>query len=128
MSVRILSVRILGVRICCKALALGAVLLTALLPLAPAQADGDGVRRARYGVRIVLPPERHVVESVRPPYSGNYQINRRMFFAQSGRCARWIPGDRIRLLRGDWNGACREAVFYNVHRGATCRMSCGGYF
>ena len=118
-------------RIHAKPLALGIVLLTALLPLAPAQADGDGVRRPQrhYRVRaIVLPPERHVVEAARPPYSGNYQINGRMFFAQSPACSRWIPGDRIRLLRGDWNGACGEAVFYNVNRGAICRMACGGYF
>ena len=112
-----------------KTLALGIVLLTALLPLASAHADGDGARRPRYGVRaIVLPPERHVVEAVRPPYSGNYQINGRMFFAQSRACLRWNPGERIRLLRGDWNGACTEAVFYNIERGAACRMSCGGYF
>jgi hypothetical protein len=118
----------MGVRIRPKTLALGTLVLTALLPLAPAQADSDGARRPRYGVRIVLPPERHVVEAVRPPYTGNYQINGRMFFAQSRTCQRWIPGERIRLLRGDWNGACSEAVFYNLDRGATCRMACGGYF
>jgi hypothetical protein len=118
----------MGVRTIPKTLTLSTLLLATLLPLAPAQADGDGMRRPRYRVGIVLPPERHVVEAARPPYSGNYQINGRMFFAQSRSCSRWIPGERIRLLRGDWNGACSEAVFYNVDRGATCRMACGGYF
>jgi len=121
----------MGVRIHSAALAFGTALVTALLPLAPAQADGDGTRRPRHHYRvhkIVLPPGRHVVEAVRPPYSGNYQINGSMFIAQSPRCSRWIPGERIRLLRGDWNGACAEAVFYNLNRGAACRMTCRGYF
>jgi hypothetical protein len=37
---------------------------------------------------------------------------------------RWLPGDRIKLLRGDWNGYCDTAVFRNLRRGGTCTMYC----
>ena len=105
-----------------------AVLLLAITMLAPAlAADIATNRRVRGHVpprHYVLPPERHVVESVRPPYSGNYLINATWFTARTAACARWVSGDRIRLVAGDWHGACTSAVFYNVSRRMTCELSC----
>ena len=74
--------------------------------------------------RLVLPPERHVVESTQPPYSGNYIFNGTSFTARTAACARWVSGERIRLVAGNWNGVCTSAVIYNVPRRMTCEMSC----
>jgi hypothetical protein len=72
-----------------------------------------------------LPPERHVIEVVRPPYSGAYIINGTPFTAASAACADWNAGERITLLAGDWHGRCVGAVFYNVARHRSCQMWCG---
>jgi hypothetical protein len=74
--------------------------------------------------RVVLAPERHVVESVRPPYSGNYVFNGRPFTAKTPACARWVSGEAIRLVAGSWNGACTSAAFRNVPRRMICEMWC----
>jgi hypothetical protein len=106
-----------------------AVLLVAFAMLVQAgAADIATNRRVRGHVppqRYVLPPERHVVDSVRPPYSGNYLINATRFTARTPACARWVSGEQIRLVAGDWHGACTSAVFYNVSRRMTCELSCG---
>jgi len=75
--------------------------------------------------RPMLPPERHVIELARPPYSGAYIINGTRFTATSAACADWNAGDRITLLAGDWHGRCIGAVFYNVARHSACQMWCG---
>ena len=47
-----------------------------LLMGVPAFADGMEISRPRYRhYGIYLPPERHVIEVVRPPYSANFIIN-----------------------------------------------------
>jgi len=101
---------------------------------APAQSDAmEAGQRARahhhhrhvvHHRRIVLPQERQVIEVVQPPYSGNYRINGTWFTAKTQACARWEAGERIKLLAGDWHGACVDAVFYNVRRRQTCELSC----
>jgi hypothetical protein len=70
-------------------------------------------------------PERHVVEKVSPPGSGNYLINNTWFTARTASCARWVAGDRIRLVAGDWHGYCQSAVFHNLSRRQSCELSCG---
>ena len=58
------------------------VVLAALLSGAvlPAAADeGPRVYRHHDRYRLSLPPERHVVEKVQPPWSGNFIINGRRF-------------------------------------------------
>jgi hypothetical protein len=72
-----------------------------------------------------LPPERHVLELVRPPYSGSFVINRAVFTAKSAACSDWTAGDRVTLREGDWHGRCVDAVFYNVARHRACQMWCG---
>jgi hypothetical protein len=72
-------------------------------------------------------PERHVIEVVRPPYSGNFIINGTRFVGRTRACLRWVAGERIRLVAGDWHGRCADAVFYNYVRRNTCRASCGGW-
>jgi len=81
------------------------------------------------GMRYRTPvlPERHVIEKVQPPYSGNFIINGTRFVGRTRACLRWIAGERIRLIAGDWHGRCVEAVFYNYARRNTCRASCGGW-
>jgi hypothetical protein len=110
-----------------RALAAAALLFPLVAP-PPAAADGDEPRVVhRHVVRHYrLPPERHVLEAVRPPGSPNFQINDHMFLAQTPACFRWLPGDRIRLLAGDWNGYCTEAVFYNLRQRTTCTLACSG--
>jgi len=71
-----------------------------------------------------LPPARHVVEVVQPPYSGNFIINGIRFAGMTPACFRWTAGDRITLLAGDWHGHCITAVFYNLRRRSTCEMWC----
>jgi len=75
--------------------------------------------------RIVLPPERHFIEVVQPPYSGNFIINRAHFTAETAACMGWTAGDQIVLRAGDWHGYCVDAVFYNVSRHSSCAMWCG---
>jgi hypothetical protein len=98
-------------------------LMGALLALDAALASD--YRAAPYSRAFVLPPERHVVEGVYLPGSGVFQINNRYFTAQTPACMRWLPGEQIRLVAGDWSGACTSAVFYNVRRRETCEMWCG---
>src|ERR1700686_4066802 len=74
----------------------------------------------RHGLR----PERHVIELVRPPYSGSYVINGAYFTAKSAACTDWNAGERITLRAGDWHGRCVDAVFYNVARHHACQMWC----
>ena len=90
----------------------------------PALADGMQYTPYRYHQRYYLPPERHVIEVVQPPYSGNFIINGARFTAKTAACTRWAAGERIKLIAGDWHGACVDAVFYNFHWHQTCEMWC----
>ena len=93
----------------------------------PAFADEMEISRPRYRhYGIYLPPERHVIEVVRPPYSANFIINGARFVGRTPACWSWAAGERIKLLAGDWNGRCDYAVFYNFYRRSPCEMSCGG--
>jgi hypothetical protein len=97
----------------------------ALLLLACQAALADGMPYQPYRHRgFYLPPERHVIEVVQPPYSGNFIINGTAFTAKSAACTRWAAGERIRLIAGDWHGRCVDAVFYNYYRRSTCEMWC----
>ena len=58
--------------------------------------------------RAPVLPERHVIEKVQPPYSGNFIINGTRFVGHTRACRRWIAGERIRLVAGDWHGRCAE--------------------
>jgi len=90
-------------------------------------ADGMDVSRPRYRYyQLYLPPERHVIEVVRPPYSANFIINGARFVGRTPACWSWAAGERIKLLAGDWNARCDYAVFYNFYRRSTCEMWCGG--
>jgi hypothetical protein len=102
--------------------------LAALAALAaPALAD-DGPRyHHHYRHHIYLPPERHVVEVVQPPWSGRFIINGSRFTGLQHACRHWAAGERIKLIEGDWNGRCITAVFYNFRHHSTCEMSCGGW-
>jgi hypothetical protein len=110
-----------------SALALSSIAVV-LVPAPPAAADGVRVRhhhqQHQHHRRFVLLPERHVVETNRPTSSGSYTINGTGFSARTASCAGWAAGERIKLLAGDWNGACTTAVFYNVRRRQACEMSC----
>jgi hypothetical protein len=101
-----------------------AALALTLATVLPAAGDGFIAPRPRYHSYFYLPPERHVIEVVQPPYSGNFIINGTRFTAKSPACLRWAAGERIRLLAGDWHGHCIEAVFYNVTLRSTCEMWC----
>ena len=102
---------------------LGSVLALILLMSGPALADG--MRWHRHYHRYVLPPERHVIEVVQPPWSGNFIINGARFTGRTRACLRWAAGERITLLSGDWHGACVVAVFYNFNRHSRCETWCG---
>jgi hypothetical protein len=102
----------------------GLVALAALVSQ-PALADGMQPSRYRAYRYYVLPPERHVVEVVRPPWSGNFIINGRRFTGITPSCLRWAAGEPITLIAGDWNGQCVEATFYNLMRRNTCTTWCG---
>jgi hypothetical protein len=103
-----------------SALALG------LLTCQPVLADGmEYAPRHYYRPYHYLPPERHVVEVVSPPYSGRFIINGARFTGWTPACFSWAAGEQIRLLAGDWNGHCLGAVFYNLTRRSTCEMWCG---
>jgi hypothetical protein len=105
---------------------LTAALTLALMSWQPAIADGMRYSRHRhYHQGHYLPPERHVIEVVRPPYSGNLIINGTRFTAKTATCLHWTAGDRIPLIAGDWNGRCIDAVFYNLRRRNSCAMWCG---
>ena len=95
-----------------------------LISTQSAVADAIGTRHYVRHYFYPLPPERHVVEGVRPPWSNRFLINGRYFAATSPACANWLPGDRIKLLAGDWHGYCEYAVFRNLRRGGTCTMLC----
>ena len=99
-----------------------AVLAVALC--GPAMADGMQYSPYRHYHGHYLPPERHVVEVVQPPWSGNFIINGARFTGKSRACFSWAAGERIKLIAGDWNGRCTEAVFYNFYRRSTCEMWC----
>src|SRR5437016_8311583 len=103
----------------------------AMLACAPALAEETeysrpGYYQYYYQYRYSLPAERHVIEVVQPPYSGNFIINGARFTALTPACFAWVAGERIRLLAGDWNGRCAVALFYNLSRRNTCEMWCGG--
>lgn len=100
------------------------VLFAAMVTCVPACADGMAYPHYGYRHRIYLPPERHVVEMVQPPWSANFIINGARFTGYSPACFGWAAGERIRLLEGDWNGVCTDAVFYNFYRRNTCAMWC----
>jgi hypothetical protein len=93
--------------------------------LLPALADGMGYQRHyHHNHRIHLPPARHVVEVVQPPWSGNFIINGTHFTGRNAACRRWAAGERIRLVAGDWHGQCVAATFYNLSRHSTCQTWC----
>ena len=101
------------------------VFVLMILACRPAlSADALAPDRA-YHRYTMLPPERHVIELVRPPYSGSFMINRAVFTAKSPACSDWTAGDRVTLWAGDWHGRCVDAVFYNMARHRTCQMWCG---
>jgi hypothetical protein len=97
-----------------------------LLLCPPAFADGmETVRPRHYHYGYGLPPERHVIEIVSPPYSTNFIINGARFTGMSPSCFGWTAGEPIRLIAGDWNARCVSAVFYNYTRRNRCEMMCG---
>src|SRR6516164_7870667 len=63
----------------------------------------DGMDYPTYYHHDYLPPERHVIEVVQPPWSGNFIINGARFSGVSPACLTWAAGERIRLIEGDWN-------------------------
>jgi len=106
----------------------GSVLIAFVLSVLvcqPAFADGMTYRKHYHYRTYRLAPERHVVEVVQPPYSGNFIINGARFVGRTPACLRWVAGDRIRLVAGDWHARCVDAVFYNYSRRSTCQTSCG---
>ena len=102
------------------------VLTVALLVPTLALGDEGPPARHYYRQHIYLPPERHVIEVVQPPGSGNFIINGMRFTAKTDACYRWAAGERIKLIAGDWNAQCVDAVFYNFSRRSTCEMWCRG--
>lgn len=107
-------------------LKLSAAFVLALLTCASALAAEQEYTPRRSYQRFYLPAERHVIEVVQPPYSGNFIINGARFTAATPACFGWAAGERIRLVAGDWNGRCVVALFYNLNRRNTCEMWCGG--
>jgi hypothetical protein len=68
----------------------------ALLMCTPALADGmDYAPQRYYPQRFYLPAERHVIEVVQPPWSGNFIINGARFTARTPACYGWVAGERI---------------------------------
>jgi hypothetical protein len=105
----------------------GSVLAVFVLPALLCQsAFADGMTYRKHYRTYRLAPERHVVEVVQPPYSGNFIINGARFVGRTPACLRWVGGDQIRLVAGDWHGRCVSAVFYNYVRRSSCVTSCGG--
>jgi hypothetical protein len=105
-------------------LRLPAFLLLVLMVSQTALADGMVYPRYRIHRGFYLPRERHVVEVVQPPWSGNFIINGARFTGISASCLSWAAGERITLVAGDWHGRCVTAVFYNFHRRSTCETWC----
>ena len=98
-------------------------LIIAICP--PAFADGmQGPRHRYYRDRFYLAPERHVIEVVQPPWSGNFIINGTRFTGRTPACFSWAAGERIALIAGDWRARCVDAVFYNFSRRNTCETWC----
>jgi hypothetical protein len=98
----------------------------ALAATSVAMADGMTTHYRHTVARIHLPPERHVIEVVKPPGSGRFVINGHYFASPA--CPHWTAGDRITLVAGDWNGYCETATFRNLRRGGICTMSCSGWW
>ena len=90
----------------------------------PAFAD-EMVQQPVYRHHVYRPQDRHVVEVVQPPWSGNFIINGTHFTGRSRACMGWAAGERIKLVSGDWHGQCVEAVFYNFRRRNRCEVWCG---
>jgi hypothetical protein len=110
-------------------LVLGSVLTVFVLAgLVCQPAFADGMTSRKHPRTYLLGSGRHVVEVVRPPYSGNFIINGERFVGRTPACLRWVAGDRIRLVAGDWHARCVDAVFYNYTRRSTCQASCGGWW
>jgi hypothetical protein len=86
--------------------------------------DMDIARQRYYQYRYTLPPARHVIEVVQPPFSANFIINGARFTGVTPACFSWVAGERIRLVAGNWNAQCVEAVFYNLYRRNTCVTLC----
>jgi hypothetical protein len=103
------------------------ILTAALIVSIHSPAVGDGMnlpRHRHYRQFFYLAPERHVVEVVQPPWSGNFIINGTRFTGRTPACFSWAAGERIALVAGDWRGRCVEAVFYNFARRSTCETWC----
>jgi hypothetical protein len=99
------------------------VAIIALLGATPALAADLGAEPTPHAAG--LSPERHVVEVVRPPYSGRYIINGASFIAKTPACWNWNAGEQVRLQAGEWHAQCDSAVFYNPARHQSCEMWCG---
>ena len=69
-----------------------------------------------------LPRERHVIEVVQPPYSGIFIINGIRFTGMTPACFRWVAGDPIGLVAGDWHGHCilRSFIIFGVGAPVKC--------
>jgi len=99
----------------------------ALMLFAGQAAFADGMQEPRqrhYRYPFYLAPERHVIEVVQPPWSGNFIINGTRFTGRTPACFSWAAGERIALIAGDWHGRCIDAVFYNFARRSTCETWC----
>src|SRR3954469_22323104 len=110
-----------------RSLAMIGLAVATLVPAFSADIAADRRVRARVTIHrhYLLPPERHVVEKVMPPYSGNYLINGTWMRATTPVCTRWVAGERIRLVAGDWHRSCSVAVIHNISRRMTCELACG---
>jgi hypothetical protein len=72
-----------------------------------------------------LPPDRHVLEKVNFSSFGlRFLINGHYFRASPSDCPGWVAGDRVALLAGEWHGYCSTAVFHDLTRNRSCRVSC----
>jgi hypothetical protein len=105
-------------------LRLPGLFVAVLLMCQSALADGMIYPHYRSHRGYWLPRERHVVEVVQPPWSGNFIINGARFTGLTASCLSWAAGERITLVAGDWHGRCVTAVFYNFHRHSTCETWC----
>ena len=114
--------------------ALCALALTMTLVPAPSEATeatlrvrSHHVRQVWYHRRLVLPPERHVIEIVKEAYSDRFIINGARFAAKVPACtAGWLAGEPVHFLSGEIHGFCADAVVYNAMRRRACEMWCGG--
>jgi hypothetical protein len=77
------------------------------------------------GPAVSAEPERHVLEKVDFSSIGlRFLINGHYFRASPSDCPGWVPGDRVTLLVGDWHRYCVTAVFHDLTRDRSCRVSC----